>query len=87
MLGANSGPELSSRGSSPHFACIDSSCQYEFAFFHPRLLFCYRTKPAECEGVPCSQEAEVSVPGGARGRPRKGGACSAKGARDGKSYS
>lgn len=88
MLGANSEPELSSRGSShvlhASIPCINMDVRFLTLV---RMLFCYRTKPAECEGVPCSQEAEVSIPGGARGRPRKGGDCSTEGARDGESYS
>lgn len=87
MLGTNSEPKLPrGSGHASHTSILRINMDPRFLTL-VRLLFCYRTKSAECEGVPCSQEAEVSVPGGARGRPRKGGACSAKRARDGESYS
>lgn len=88
MLGANSGPELSARGSGHVLHASIPRINMDLRFLTlVRMLFYYRTKPAECEGVPCSQEAEVSIPGGARGRSRKSGGCSAEGARDGESYS
>lgn len=57
------------------------------SFTSIRLLFYYRTKSAECEGVPCAKEAEVSVLGGARSRSWESSTCSTKGARNGESYS
>lgn len=44
-----------------------------------------RAKSAECEGVSRSEEAEVSIPGGAGGRPREGSARPEEGAGDGES--
>lgn len=68
MLGANSGLKLSSRGSGRALHASIPRINMD-PFSHPRFLslFRCRTKPAEREGVPCSQEAEVSVPGGTRG--------------------
>lgn len=45
-----------------------------------------RAKPAECEGVSCSEEAKVSIPRRAGSRPRKGCARTSEGAGGGKSF-